>query len=81
MTKIGIIGGAAIGSLGVALLLALRLGLFAPGLAQVKGTPIQETPLVDLSGHKHSFQELRGQPVTLYFWATWCSPCLSTWRN
>src|SRR5690348_2803175 len=76
MTKIGIIGSAAIVSLGVALVLALHLGLFAPRLAQVKGTPIRETPLVDLSGHKHSFQELRGQPVSLYFRATWCSPCL-----
>jgi len=38
---------------------------------------MQETQLVDLSGHKHSFQELRGQPITLYFWATWCSPCLT----
>ena len=73
--KIVIIGGITIGLL-AALLLASRLGFFAPSLSQVEGTPIPETPLVDLAGHKHSFHELRGQPVTLYFWATWCSPCL-----
>ncbi|NUO72664.1 MAG: redoxin domain-containing protein [Frateuria sp.] len=69
--------GIAITGMAGALLLAFRLGLFAPSLAQVEGTPIPQTPLVDLAGHKHTFGELRGQPVTLYFWATWCSPCVS----
>ena len=81
MTKTGIIGSGAVGLLGLALLLAFHLGLFAPSLTQVEGTTIQETPLVDLSGHKHSFHELRGQPATLYFWATWCSPCLKHLAN
>lgn len=74
--KARIIGIAATGLLGVALLLAFRLGLLAPSLVQVEGQVIQETPLVDLSGHEHAFHELRGRPATLYFWATWCGPCL-----
>jgi hypothetical protein len=53
-----------------------RLGLFAPGFVRVRGTPIAETPLVDLAGRAHAFRELRGQPATLYLWATWCGPCL-----
>jgi len=53
-----------------------RLGLFAPGYAEVEGRPIAETPLVDLGGRHHAFSELRGQPATLYLWATWCGPCL-----
>lgn len=65
-----------VGVVAGALFLAFRLGFFAPTLAQVEGRPIEETPLVDLAGHKHTFGEHRGRPVTLYFWATWCSPCL-----
>jgi tetratricopeptide (TPR) repeat protein len=60
----------------VAVFLSFKLGLFAPGLAEVKGTSIEETPLVDVAGHQHSFHELRGQATTIYFWATWCGPCL-----
>jgi thiol-disulfide isomerase/thioredoxin len=60
----------------VAAWLGHRLGLFAPGYVEVKGKPITETPLVDLAGRHHAFSELRGQPATLYLWATWCGPCL-----
>ena len=59
----------------LAALVCFKVGLFAPSLAQIKGTSIEETPLVDLAGHKHSFHELRGQATTIYFWATWCGPC------
>lgn len=76
MTKTSIVAGSAIGLLVGVLYLAFGLGFFAPSFAEVNGLPIKETPLVDLEGHKHTFQELRGQPVTLYFWATWCGPCL-----
>ncbi len=57
--------------------LCFWLGVFAPNINQVKGTAIAETPLVDVAGHKHTFRELRGKATTLYFWATWCGPCLS----
>lgn len=76
MIKTSIAVGTALAVLAGALFLAFRLGFFAPSLAQVEGQPIGETPLVDLEGHKHTFHELRGRAVTLYFWATWCSPCL-----
>ncbi len=59
-----------------AIALAWRFGFFAPSLSQLEGTPIEETPLVDLLGQKHAFHELRGHSTTLYMWATWCSPCL-----
>lgn len=76
MTKTNLVRGTAAGLLVAALLFAFRLGFFAPSLAQVTGKPIEEIPLVDLEGHEHAFRELRGRPATLYFWATWCSPCL-----
>lgn len=66
---------------GVGLLISVvfasyKLGFFAPSLAQLKGNPIEETPMVDLGGHRHSFTELQGHATTVYFWATWCRPCL-----
>lgn len=75
MKKRKVLGSAIFVSL-CAVALAWRLGLFAPSLSQIEGSPINETPLVDLLGHKHTFHELRGHPTTLYMWATWCAPCL-----
>lgn len=76
MTKRTMLGVAIIGLL-VAGFAGFKLGFFAPSLAQIRGTPIEATPLVGLSGRKHSFHELRGQATTVYFWATWCRPCLA----
>jgi len=42
-------------------------------------TPIpvsaQNWALFDLKSNLHNFQDFKGKPIVLSFWATWCAPC------
>lgn len=48
----------------------LDIGSVAPDLAGPDGTA-----LLDLDGDAISLAGLRGRPVWIVFWATWCPPC------
>ena len=51
----------------------LAVGQLAPELAgENGGQPVQ---LFDLDGHLVTLVSLRGHPVWINFWATWCPPC------
>ena len=39
------------------------------------GYPAPDFALTDLDGNTVRLSELRGQPVFINFWATWCPPC------
>lgn len=57
--------------------LALGFGRDPRALPSVlEGKPAPDWTLVAMdSGEEYSLQALRGQPVVLNFWASWCVPC------
>ncbi len=45
-----------------------------PSMARV-GEPAPDFKLENLDGQSVSLSDLRGKPILLNFWATWCPPC------
>lgn len=59
----------------VATAILLLAGSSRSAHAQLTGKPAPEIDLPLLTGGRFKLSELRGSPIVISFWGTWCPPC------
>ena len=73
--RLAVAAGGAVVAAGAGLVVARRLGLLGAEAGALVGGEAPDFNLPSLAGTRLTFSELRGHPVLLNFWATWCAPC------
>ena len=80
--RLGLVAVVALSIIGGAWVVADRAGLSEVGggginaaLLPAVGEPVPELVTYDVQGNLVRLSDLRGQPVWLNFWGSWCGPC------
>lgn len=67
---------AALPILALALFCSSQAGLMGQGMAIRQGNAAPDFSVKMTDGAEKTLSSLRGKPVMLHFWATWCPPCV-----
>ncbi len=52
-------------------------GILQPDITETHGQASYALTLEDLNGNRLSMDDLRGRPIFMNVWATWCPPCIA----